>query len=342
MAPTISKETAQTLRNVVEMVKKIDAAYKKCEPAYRKAEANLQEAIDDKSEDELELFRPQMEKVLKEVDSCIHSISGALGLLRNLRKDEALMETRADQINALVKGLVDKQQLLAKAAAKGRTMVMDEAKKALEAAKSSNETLEAELSELKDTVNRIEKAVKYIESQAQALEAKTLAAQKAGNQKDMSAARVKYLELGYGDQEKGATLTKPKAQKLLARLKDSKQRAECQWAIDSLQNLSDRCRALSKRGSELALLKIDAKAAAPAPKPKLGSSQVQQIAKLLGLDVKDSKAISRLTKLVADHPHVAWPAQIVKQFDMKKAEVEAAMKKINQLPFVRPLYLIDI
>lgn len=343
MAPVISKETAQDLKNVVEMVKKIDVDYKKCEPAYTKAEANLQEAIDDQSADELELFRPQVQKALKDVDSCIHSIDGALALLSHLRKDEALMETKTDQINALVKGLVNKQQTLTAHAKKGRSMVLGDSQKALDAAKSGEMALETELSDLKNIVDRAEKAVKYIEGEAAKLEKQTLDAQKAGNAQAMSDARVKYLDLGYGDQERGATLTKPKAQKLLARLKDSKQRAEAQWAIDSLQDLSDRCRVLSKRGQELALLKIAAKPAAPAPKPpKLNSSQVQQIAKLLMIDVKDGKAIGKLTKLVNDFPHSDWPAQIVKQMGCKKPDVDAAMKKINQLPFVKPLYLIDI
>jgi hypothetical protein len=222
-------------------------------------------------------------------------------------------------------------------------MVLDDSQKALDAAKDGAMALETELSDLKNSVDQAERAVKYIEGQAKTLEEKTLDAQKAGNAKVMSEARVKYLELGYGAQERGATLTKPKAQKLLARLKDSKQRAEAQWAIDSLQDLSDRCRTLSKRGAELALLKIAAKPAAPAPKPpKLNNSQVQQIAKLLMIDPKDGKAISKLAKLLNDYPHSEWPAQIVKQMGGKKPDVDAAMKKINQLGFVKPLYLIDI
>lgn len=343
MAPTISKDTAQTLKNVIEMVKKIDVAYKKCEPNFRKMQANLQEAIDDKSEDELELFRPQMDKALQELDSCIHSISGALGLLRTLRQDEALMETKADQINLLVKGLVDKQQLLAKHAAKGRDMMLGDSQKALETAKNTAESLEAELSELKDITQRAERAVKYIEEQAKPLDEKTLAAQNAGDAKAMSAARVKYLDLGYGDQERGALAAKLRADKLLARLKDSKQRAEAQWAIDSLESLRERCRALSKRGQELALLKIAAKPAAPAPKPaKLGNSQIAAIAKGFPLDPKDAKALAKFGKLLNDNPHDKWPAVLIKEFGWKKAEVDAGMKKANQLPYVKDLYLIDI
>src|SRR6185436_13649927 len=96
MAPTLTKEAAQLLKNVEDMIKKIDSDYKKCEPQYRKVEADLQEAIDDKSEDELELFRPQMETVLKDLDRCIHSVKGALALLGNLRKDASVMAVKTD------------------------------------------------------------------------------------------------------------------------------------------------------------------------------------------------------------------------------------------------------
>jgi hypothetical protein len=33
---------------------------------------------------------------------------------------------------------------------------------------------------------------------------------------------------------------------------------------------------------------------------------------------------------------------LIKEFGWKKAEVDAGMKKANQLPYVKDLYLIDI
>lgn len=346
MAQTISKETAQDLKNVVEMVRKIDPDFKKCEPAYRKAEANLQEAIDDRSEDELELFRPQMQKVLKEVDSCIHSIDGALALLRHLRKDEALMETRTEQINQLVKGLVDKQQKLTAHAARGRAMVMDEAQKALAAAKNGAMAIETELSDLKNIVERAEKDVRTIEAQAKTTEAAVLAAQKAGDTKAMIAARTRFLDLGYREVLAAAPNTLARATRLLARLKDSKQRAECQWAIDSVRDLADRCRALDQRHREMVSLKAAEKPAAPEPKkakkPKFSASQVQQVARLLMLDPKDGKVIAKLDKLLSLYHRLEWAEQFVKQMGCKKADADAAFKKIEQLPFVKATYLIDI
>ena len=343
MAQTISKETAQDLKNVVEMVKKIETDYKKCEPKYVKVEKDLQEAIDDQSEDELELFRPQMQKALQDVDSCIHSIDGALALLRNLRKDEALMEAKTDQINLLVKGLVNKQQILAKHAADGREMILEKAEKALKEAKNSATTIETELSDLKNSVKQSEDAVRYIEGQGAIFDKQTLAAQKAGDAKLMSDSRVKFLKLDYAKFKISMQGMKAKAEKFLPRIKDSKQRAEAQWALDTLNDLIDRCGTMSKRGQELTLLKIVA-APAPAPKPpaKLNNSQILMIAKHFPIDVKDGKLVSKFTKILNDNAHGEWPQKLIKEFGWKKPEVDAAMKKVNQLPFVKPLYLIDI
>lgn len=346
MALTISKETAQDLKNVVDMVRKIDVDYKKCEPAYTKAEANLREAIDDQSEDELELFRPQMLKALKELDGCIHSIDGALALLRHLRKDEALMESRTDQINQLVKGLVDKQQKLTAHAARGRAMVMDEAQKALAAAKNGAMAIETELSELKSIVERAEKDLRTIEGQAKTAEAAVLAAQKAGDTKLMIAARTRFLDLGFRELLAAAPNMLARATRLLPRLKDGPQRAECQWAIDSVRDLAERCRALDARHREMVALKAVEKPATPEPKakkkPRFAGAQVLQIAKLLTIDPKDGKAIATLTKLVNLYHRLEWAEQFVKQLGCKKADAEAAFRKIEKLPFVQATYLIDI
>ncbi len=343
MTSSISKEAAQSLKSVEEMAKKIEADYKKCEPHYRKVEADLQEAIDDKSEDELELFRPQMETALKDLDRCIHSIKGALALLGNLRKDQALMATKTDVINTLVKGLVNKQQVLVTHAATGRAMVLDKAQKALDEAKTSSETAESNLSELKNSLEGIKKAVDYIEGQAKTLDALTLKAQAAGDAKEMSDARVKFLDLGYTQQGIGATMLTVKVKKFLTTVKDSKQRAEAQWTLDDLPGLVERCGALTKRGQVLALLKITPKPATPAPKPaKLNSSQIMSIAKYFPIDVKDAKVMAKFSKVINDYPHVKWPEQLIKTLGWKKADVEAGMKKANQAPFVKPLYLIDI
>lgn len=341
---TISKETAQDLKNVVEMIKKIELDYKKCEPHYRTVEADLQEAIDDKSPDELELFLPQMEEALKHVDACVYSINGALALLGNLRKDADLMAVKTDQINTLVKSLVDKKQLLVAHAAKGRAMVLDDAQQALAAAKTSAETAESDLSELKNRHEQLKKAIDWIAEEARKLDDATVAAQRRGDARRMSAERVKYLELGYQDQEIGAQALLAKVKKALPKFQDGKQRAEAQWILDDLPGRIDACRALSKRGGELALLKVAAAAPpAPAAAPaKLTASQVATIARSFPIDATDSKEMSRLTKVLNDNPHGDWPAKLIKAFGWKKSDVDAGMKRVNQLPFVKPLYLIDV
>lgn len=339
----ISPQIAQDLRNVVEMIKKIDADYKKCEPDYRKVEADLQEAIDDESIDELELFRPQMDSALKGVDKCMHAINGALALLGNLRKDADLMAEKTEQINSLVKALVNKKQVLAAHAEKGRAMLLDDSQEALDAAKTGSLETEGNLSDLKNAHLQMQKAIDHIEAEGKKLDAATLAAQAKGNARLMSAARVKFLELGYTDLEISAQGLLARVKKAHPQFKDNKQRAEAQWILDDLPGLIGRCRKMSARGQELALLKIATAPAAPASPPaKLTSSQVATLAKHFPLDGDDSKELSKFGKILNENPHNEWPPRLIRVFGWSKSEVDAGMKRANHYPFVKALYLIDI
>jgi len=52
--------------------------------------------------------------------------------------------------------------------------------------------------------------------------------------------------------------------------------------------------------------------------------------------------VAKFGKVLNTFPHVKWPAELIKAFDWKKADVDAGMKKANNAPFVQELYLIDI
>ena len=69
----------------------------------------------------------------KSIDTCLQTIQGAIGLLSQLRKDEALMEAKFDQIEKLVKSVAAKRKKLAEQSAEARKLDA-EADKALVAA----------------------------------------------------------------------------------------------------------------------------------------------------------------------------------------------------------------
>ena len=71
MSPPISKETLQTLSDTVKMVKLIEAQDAKIQPLYKKMSEGLKGGIDDSSEEEISLYRPQLEKVGKSIDDCL-------------------------------------------------------------------------------------------------------------------------------------------------------------------------------------------------------------------------------------------------------------------------------
>ena len=122
MPTTISSDTAKTLRDTITMVKKVEAADAKVQPQYKKMSDGLRAGIDNGSEDEIGLYRPQLAKLSGAIDSVLGSIQGALGLLAQLRQDEALMETKFDQIEKLLKSMTAKRKKLSEQAAAARKL----------------------------------------------------------------------------------------------------------------------------------------------------------------------------------------------------------------------------
>jgi len=149
MATSISKDSVSALTEVIGMIKLIDQMDKKIQSKYSVAYDGLGGAIKDESDDEIELFLPQLTKVVEDIDRCIHSIKGALGLLAQLRKDEALMESKATQINALLPHIVKTQNKLVGQLKDADKRKM-EAYKAADAAKTGTKSALADLASLKD------------------------------------------------------------------------------------------------------------------------------------------------------------------------------------------------
>ena len=170
MSPPISRETAQTLADTIKMVKLVETQDAKIQPQYKKMSEGLKAGIDNASEEEISLYRPQLEKVGKQIDTCLSTIQGAIGLLSQLRKDEALMEAKFDQIEKLVKSVAAKRKKLSEQSAEARKLDAD-ADKALVAAQKGAQSAEAELSALQAQVASFMETIKYIDTEMPKLEA---------------------------------------------------------------------------------------------------------------------------------------------------------------------------
>jgi hypothetical protein len=287
MPPAISKETAKTLADTIGMVKLIDQQNKKIQPRFKKMAEGLKAGIDGGSEDEIALYRPQLGKVVEEIDDCLNTVQGAQGLMAQLRKDDVLMETKFEQIEKLVKTVSATRKTLAEQAVAARKLD-DAADKGLDEAKGSALSMEADLAALKDQVADLMKTITFIETEAPKLEATARKAFDGRDQKTLTEARVKLIEfLKYGT---AATLMRPRIDKFVKKYPklDREQKAQAQWLLDDLQRAESSVKDVDKVVKEL-----------------VGLGQVQKInaaqaAKTLGL--KDAADQAELKRILDSNP----------------------------------------
>ena len=295
----ISQETAKTLADTIKMVKLIDQQDKKIQPRFKKMSEGLKTGIDNGSEDEIALYRPQLEKVVEEIDDCLNTIQGAQGLMAQLRKDDVLMETKFDQIEALVKTVSTTRKTLAQQAAAARKLD-DAADKGLDEAKGSAESAEADLAALKDQVGDLMKTIYHIETEAPKLEAAAKKAFDSRDQKGLTDARLKLIEfLKYGT---AAKTMKPRIEKYVKQYPklDREQKNQAQYLLDDLFRAESSVDDVNKMIKELIGLgqvkKINASQAAKTLGIKDAADQAE-LKRILDSDPKDlAKALDPLAK----------------------------------------------
>jgi hypothetical protein len=161
----------------------------------------------------------------------------------------------------------------------------------------------------------------------------------------MSAARVHFLDLDYTKQGIAATQLLAQVKKFMGKTKDRDQLREAQDMVDALPGIVERFRDMSKKGQELALLKIDKpetkESKAPVEQPAMSNSEVAKAAKAIGFDTKD---LSKLAK-VLNGPRDKWAdelSKLAKSLKMDDTDGKAMVVKLNKLDFIRKMSLIDI
>lgn len=344
MAPPLSKESAQTLADTVQMVKLIDQQDKKIQPRYRKFYDGLKAAVADNSEDEIGLYRPQLAKVGDEIDECLSTIQGALTLLAELRKDKDVMESKFDQIEKLLKLVATTRKKLSEQAAEARKLD-NEVDKALGAIKKSDVAAEADLGALQAAVKGVMKAADYADTESKRLED---AARKAWDKKDQKAltdARVKlidFLKLSAGISSSRLRIEKYKKQ--FPEL-DRERKAEVQWMLDDLQRAEDIHKRIDKVVKELVALgqvpKEEKKAAAAAP-VKFDEATAKKVLKAFELDADDSTKRAKALKILNSCPVDQWPKELGKIYNAKESDLKAKLPAVRKIGPVKQSELIDI
>ncbi|HEX2539892.1 MAG TPA: hypothetical protein VHM00_02295 [Caldimonas sp.] len=315
MPASISSDTAKTLRETVTMVKTVEAADAKVQPQYKKMSDGLRAGIDNGSEDEINLYRPQLAKVSAAIDSVLGSIQGALGLLSQLRQDEALMASKFDEIEKLLKSMTAKRKKLSEQAAAARKLDA-EAEKGVAAAKKGAVSAEADLGALQASVATVMKAIEYVDKEAPKLEDAARKAHARKDQKALTAARVALID--FLKQGTAATTMRPRIEKYKKAYPDIPRelKAEVQYMLDDLQRAEDRIKQVDKVVKELvglgqvkqdepAAKKADSKKA-DAKRPALSAADVAEAGKAIGMLPKDAGKLARILAM----PSARWPAEL--------------------------------
>jgi chromosome segregation ATPase len=342
--PPISKETAQTLSDTIKMVKSVEAQDAKIQPQYKKMSAGLKAGIDNASEEEISLYRPQLEKVGKLIDTCLGTIQGAIGLLSQLRQDEALMEAKFDQIEKLVKSVAAKRKKLAEQSAEARKLDAD-AEKALAAAQKGAQSAEADLSALQAAVASFMKTIAHIDVEAPKLEAAAKKAYEKKDQKTLTDSRTGLID--FLQYKSGPDAMRRRIEKYKKQYPDitHEQVNEVQYMLDDLQRADSTMAEVDKKIKELMKLgqvKKEDKPEPPAKKAPMPAAEVAKAGKALGIQPKD---YPKLAKILNELPRFKWADALSKLAVTLKLQVtngKDLVQLLNKVESIKKAQLIDI
>jgi hypothetical protein len=329
---TISKETAKTLTDTVTMVKLVGESNAKIQPLYKKMFEGLKKAIADASADDIELYQPQLAKVIQAIDKCQHSVQGALALLAQLRKDDALMETKFDQVKKLTEQMSGIRKQLVDEAAAARKIDAD-AGKADEAAKKDSQSAEADLDALKDEAAEIKKKVDVAKRDMPKLGDEARKANEKNDKKALTAARMKILDFQELDLPAKALRLKLEKYKKQYPDIDKGMKADLVWMYDNVQDAIDTADDADKLVKELLALK-----------PPQKEEKAVNRAPFAKADI-EAKDEPKLAKLLNETPRFKWADALGKlgtQLKLKDHDGKAMLVKLNKLSFIQKGQLIDI
>ena len=326
------------------MVKDAEGQDAKIQPQYKKMSEGLKGGIENASEEEISLYRPQLEKVGKQIDTALSTIQGALGLLSVLRKDEALMEAKFDQIEKLVKSVAAKRKKLAEQSAEARKLDAD-AEKALTAAQKGAQSAEADLSALQAQVASFMETFKVMDTAIPKLEAAAKKAYEKKDQKGLTDARTKLIDfLSFKTGLMGMRTRVEKYKKAYPDI-GREQRNEVQYLLDDLQRAESTLEEADKKVKELMKLgqvKKEEKPEPPAKKEAMPAGEIAKAGKAIGLDPKDN---AKLAKILNEQPRSKWADALGKlavTLKLKETDGKKLVLLLNKVDSIKKAQLIDI
>ena len=344
MAPTLSRQTAETLASTVDMVRFIDQKDRKVQARFKKVCDGLRSGIDHGSEDEIALYRPQLAEVGAQIDDGLNNVQGALHLIARLREDKPFMETRFEQVEKLLKTVAVVRKRFSDQAMQVRKLEKD-VEQALADIEKGELSAEADLGALQSQMKALMKTTAWVEAEAAKHDKAARAAWEKKDQKALTTARTALIDLLPIRDDVAAMKPRVEAYRKAHPDLDRERKAEVQDMVDDLVRAGDTMARVDRMVRELVALgqvpKQEKEAAAEAA-PKLGQAEVVKIVTAFGLDAKPADLRAKAMKIVNAIPFARWPKELAKLYGAKETELKAKIGNLMKLPFVKPMALIDI
>lgn len=331
---------ADTPESILVELQKLDKRLHEHEAPTKKAfdtaMREVKKAIDDESEDEIELGEPLIDDAIEKVDQSLHACKMLHQLVDKLQKEPDFVKSHREPIVKVVQHFGPKQKELAKWAEALRQLSAD-ATKAQAAAKKGMSETEADLAAVKNLASGVAGDIKTYLAEVPKLEkiARADATSKVAEQ-----ARLRLIDI-LESLEGDASFLKKRADEFQKDHPDVDRamKNELQGAIDTLQNATD----LSKQGRALLPVLLKAKQTQAAdnaqrPPPPVPKAELIRVAPIVGIDPKDSKALGKLAEVLNDSPHEKWAdglARLSTQLKLKNTGGKAMVQAIDKLSYFK-------
>lgn len=335
--------SAQTLAWMKALDKKLTTNEGPAKKAYELALRNMKQAIDNESEDEIQLAQDDVKNASSTVDQCLHACQQLHQYTDALQQDREFLVAHRAEIIKVVTHFGTKQKEMAKWSKELRDLG-ETARKAESAAKQGTADIEGDLGALKNQAQWVTAEIKKFGTERPKIEKDARGDPTA---KVAEQARLKLIDLNKSLEETVRDAKKA----VLAFGKDhpdveSSIKREVQTATDEVS----RGESLLKDGNALLLelLKLKQTAASqkkppaaakpPAPLVVTEADIKKSVAPIVGIDPKDAKAVAEIGKLLKGMPKEKWGEGLGKlavKYKSKKTDGKAMAAAVLNLPAVK-------
>lgn len=337
---SMSVTPAEMLAATVSQVRELAESVRKDGRKYKLAYDGLAAGTDEADPAAIDRYRPLLDRARQMLDLNLTEVQYAQASIERLRGDRTLMATRADQVGTLAKAVAQARRQFVERVRLARELDR-RAEQALAGVLKDRRDAEVEIGALRLRVRGTRVTLTQAMAEAEKLAAAAHKAYERRDQKALTDARTKLIDLKAYD---GNVLRlRPEVETLRRESADldREQRAEVQWMSDDLDRVQEIPAAIGRLVKEtMALGQVPVQKAAPI-RPKLAAADVAKLIRTFGLP-DDGTRRAKAAKILADEAIEAWPRGLARLYGHKEAELKARLGDARKLPCVRSMALIDL